>query len=164
MEYIIRKSKEKDKFGVARLILKTFEPFKSFLSLEFIAEAILKHGFNENDLVMIIDKNVVGYHSLVESNIYESELEDELLFDFYKNKKGLNGLVFCIHPNYQNKGLGSKFIQFEREYFKGKYDYIWGGANDKLNNFHFWKKNRDFIKESSSFNKYKTGLTSIQNI
>lgn len=163
MEYLIRKAEEKDKFGVARLILKTFESF-SFLSLGFVAESILIHGFDENDLVMIIDGNVVGYHSLVEKNIYDSELEDDDLISFYKDKKGLNGLVFCIHPKFQKKGLGSKFIQFERTYFKGKYDYIWGGANDKLNNSNFWKKNRDFIKESSSFNKHKTGLTSILNL
>jgi len=161
-EYTIRKATNKDRFGVARLILRTFKPFDSFLSLEFVADSILNHGFDEDDLVMLVDGNRVGFHSLCESNICHAWLEDEAAY--YEGKKGLHGALFCIHPDFQRIGLGSKFIQFERGYFKDKYDYIWGGANDKLNNLSFWKKNRDFIKESSSFKTQKTGSTSVLNL
>lgn len=159
MNIVIRKASVEDKFGVARLIIRSFESFEDFVPSRLIASSVLEHGFNENDLVMTVDGNMIGYHFLSEDSI--SCFDAEELADEYKDMKGLRGFVFCIHPGFQRMGLGSRFMGFERIHFRGKYDYIWGGADDRLNNIDFWKKNRDLTKESSSYNNKTRGSVSI---
>jgi len=159
MKYIIRKATEKDKFGVARLIFKSFE--NTFYDPYISAMSIFSNGFSEDDLVMIIDGNRVGYHRFI---VEELNYDGLHINQKYKEKKGINGHLFCIHPKFQRMGLGSKFIQFEREYFKGKYDYIWGSADVRLNNSSFWKKNRDLLVEDKNKEGEIISITSIQNI
>lgn len=161
MEYIIRKASEEDKFGVARLILKSFE--NTFYDPYISAMTIFYNGFGEDDLVMIVNGNRVGYHKLIKENLNDSLLEKKE-FEFYKEKKGINGYLFCIHPNFHKMGLGSNFIQFEKNYFKEKYDYIWGEADKRLNNLYFWLKNRDLLVENKNDAEEIISITSIQNL
>ena len=161
MEYIIRESSEEDKFGVARLILKSLE--NTFYDPYILAMTIFYNGFGEDDLVMIVNGNRVGYHKIIKENLNDSLLEKKE-FEFYKEKKGINGYLFCIHPNFHKMGLGSKFIQFEKIYFKGKYDYIWGEADKRLNNYYFWLKNRDLLVENKNDAEEIISITSIQNL
>jgi hypothetical protein len=161
MEYTIRKASEKDKFGVARLILKSFE--NTFYDPYILAMTIFYNGFGEDDLVMIVNGNRVGYHKFIKENLNDSFL-DKKNPKLYKNKTGVNGCLFCIHPDFRKMGLGSKFIQFEKNFFKKKYDYIWGAADIKLNNSCFWSKNRDFLIENKNKEGEIISITSIQNL
>lgn len=161
MEYIIRKANKEDKFGVARLILKSFE--NTFYDPYISAMSIFYNGFGEDDLVVIVNGNRVGYHKFVKENLSPSFLKKKE-FEFYKEKKGINGCLFCIHPDFQRKGLGSKLIQFEKKYFKGKYDYIWGEADTRLNNSKFWLINRDLLIENKNELGKAINITTIQNL
>jgi GNAT superfamily N-acetyltransferase len=141
MKHIIRPMLEVDRENVSNLIRETFECFKDFLSPNGLV-CLSEYCYIDCNLIMEINGKIIGCHLMSEGKINETE------FKLYKEKKGMNGVLFCIHPNFQKKGLGSKFIQFEREYFKGRYDYIWGDADSRLNNYEFWKKNRDIIFET----------------
>jgi len=97
---------------------------------------------------MIVNKKIIGIHSFSVSNLGE-----EIFFENYdiKNKKGLEGVLFGIHPDFQKMGYGTKFLNFEKNFFNGYFDYIHGGSFSRLNNIYFWNKNREIIKEI--FNK-----------
>lgn len=45
-------------------------------------------------------------------------------------------------------GYGSALINFEKGFFKGKYNYISGSHDGRLENIEFWKKHRDILKTS----------------
>lgn len=141
MKFIIRKMLEGDRENVSNLIKETFDSFDNPFNSEGLTFFSNYCDINEA-LIMDVEGEVVGCHLLSEYNLNEKG------FDSYKNKRGVHGFLFCIHPNFQRKGFGSKFIQFERKYFKGKYDYVWGEADSRLNNYEFWKKNRDIIFET----------------
>lgn len=157
MKFSIRHSKNEDKEEIAELIKESFSHHTDCFNPDGLTFFILDCENEKDDLVMEIDGRIIGCHLFTKSELDLNFLGEHK--NFYKNKKGMCGFLFCIHPNYQRKGLGSKFIQFEREYFKGKYDYIWGEADKRLNNSGFWLNNRDII-----INKKEKGLTTIQNL
>jgi GNAT superfamily N-acetyltransferase len=153
-DFEIRKPLFEERKQVAKLVREAFR--ESGLTLiDTVIYSIMRNQFEENDLIMIVDNKIIGYHQFEDSNIcdgYSISNAEGFTVENYERKRGLSGFVFCIHPDCQKKGYGSKFIQFEKEYFKGRYDYIWGASHPKLNNSGFWKKNRTVFEY-----KYKSG-------
>ena len=155
----------KDKKEIANLIEVTFK-FFDFLSLDFIIDS-LREDDNSAELnneygfflKMTLNGKIIGVHNLEPENLNKKNYSD---FNYDFNEKiGLKGVLFGIHPNYQRNGYGTEFIKFEKNFFKGKFDYIHGGCFEKLKNVDFWIKNRDVVIPDSK-DKYKTtGYTSI---
>jgi GNAT superfamily N-acetyltransferase len=151
MRFIIRPMLEGDRERVSNLIKETFDSFDNPFDSEGLTFFSNYCNIDKN-LVMEVKGEIIACHIFSLDKLSEKDI------DSYQDKNGICGFLFCIHPNFQKKGLGSKFIQFEREHFKGRYDYIWGEADIRLNNYEFWKKNRDIIFETEK------GFLSIMNL
>lgn len=141
MKFIIRPMLEGDREKVSNLIKETFDSFDNPFNSEGLT--FFSNYCNiEKNLVMEVKSEIIACH------IFSLDKLNQKDIDSYQDKNGICGFLFCVHPNFQRKGLGKKFIQFEREHFKGRYDYIWGATDNRLKNYEFWKKNRDIIFET----------------
>lgn len=157
--------KEKDKKELSNLIRLIFNKYK-FLPIEFLVDCTEECSIGLYDIKLVENNKIIGFHFLHESKI--RIYKDHSIKYKYKedvshleSKKGLEGFFMGIHPDFQRKGYGSALINFEKEYFKGKFDYIFGNQDARLNNINFWKKNRSvycetFDAETGKLNGYKT--------
>jgi len=146
LNYEIKPLLEEDMFEVYLLIKLTFKD--TFFNSKSLGKSIFYYGHSDLGLKMVIDNKIIGCHIIFDNKLYHIHYEN---FNIKKEQKGIEGFLFCIHPDYQRKGYGSAFINFEKEYFKNKYEYIWGGQDGRLNNSGFWSKHRKVINDGTNF-------------
>lgn len=130
----IKRIEAGDKPEIIKLVKIIFEKF-NFLPLNFVTSLIEYAETNRNDLKIIENDKIIGFHLLDEVKLKTGETF-------------LEGFIMGIHPDFQRKGYGSALINFEKEFFKGKYDYISGSHDGRLENIEFWKRHREILKTS----------------
>lgn len=124
-------------------------------------------GICESSLKMTLDNKIIGFHDLSAGNIDLRDLKEHRFKEdmlSYNEKSGLEGFVFVIHPDYQRKGYGSLFLEYEKSFFKGKYDYIFGACDIVLNNIEFWNKHRRVVCESLNDKKEVIGYDTLVDL
>ena len=101
--------------------------YYTFFHSKSLGESLIDCGHSDLGLKMVVDNKIIGCHIIFDNKLYHIHYEN---FNIKKEQKGIEGFLFCIHPDYQRKGYGSAFINFEKEYFKNKYEYIWVGKTE----------------------------------
>lgn len=153
-DFKIELATDADSDEIFDLIRISFNEFDFFYSDGLVA-LIEECGVGGNDVKLTVNEKIVGFHSLCKGKIEIHENCSFVTYDYledlsaYKDKKGLEGIILCIHPDYRRKGYGSAMIKFEKEFFKDKFDYIFGGQDGRLENIDFWKKHRRVICETT---------------
>lgn len=162
-DYKIELATNDDRQEMSKLIENIFKSY-TFLPLNMLIDSDLEYDMEEYSLKMTIDGIMIGIHVFFNNELdfrpqYCGELEEE-----FGDKKGIQGFMFGIHPDFQKQGYGKAFIQFEREFFKGKFDYIWGNHDKRLNNIEFWKETRDVFFEKYDETDKDTRYTTVMKI
>lgn len=75
--------------------------------------------------------------------LIQTPLED---LEKYRNKRGLQGIHLCVLPEFKDKGLGKKLIEYSESL---DFDYIWGMHSNFLKNKEHWEKRRRIVVEIS---------------
>jgi GNAT superfamily N-acetyltransferase len=133
---------EKDMEEIGEMVKLCFDDVEH-ISGEHLGELIKDIGDSELAIKAVCKGKIVGYHLLYEKkgNFTNNEHTQLLInIDYFKDKIGLEGQLLCILPEFQKIGIGTAMLNFEKEFFKDKYYYIWGGFDEGLNNYGFWKK------------------------
>lgn len=147
MNYKIENIKKSDLGEIGDLISISFKHVKEMNS-DGLSELFKYAGVTENSLKVVLGNKIIGYHFLNEVGCMDIENES---FKYTKDinwtigKKGVEGEILCVHPDYQKKGIASNLMKYEENIFKEKYDYITGGFHTFLNNYNFWVKHREIV-------------------
>jgi len=72
----------------------------------------------------------------------------------YKNKRGIQGILLYVKPEYRNQKLGKILLDYAAQ----NGDFTWGGHSVHLNNLNHWLKRRNLgakIYEKNKNNRYQ---------
>lgn len=158
----IEKLEETDREEIVNIMKIAFSKVINKVGLEIVV--IENNDFSEDDLKITLNGKIIGFHIFdkesINKNIHGNDIEFVDNIELYKGKTGLLGFAMCILTEYQKIGAGTTLLNYEREHFKGKYDYIWGGQEEELSNIEFWKKHRKIVAiKNNKLNSTKTYYT-----
>jgi len=159
-------AKREDKIKISQLIKLSLKKTE-ISSFDYVAGLIKEFGPSQYSLKMTLNKKIIGFHEFFDENINTRNI-DEYEFkedvEKYQQKRGLRGYLFVIHPDYQKKGYGSAFIEYEKLLFKNKFDYIFGSCDIRFNNIEFWEKHRRIICNHLDSNKKIVAYETIMDL
>lgn len=136
----IRKLERSDISEISEQLEKVF--YKTGMSKASIWAAMGNIDFDIS-VVATVDGKLAGFYFLNEEDI--PEIGD---YSKFKNKRGVEGVALGVFPQYQNKGIGKKLIEYTQE--RLDYDYIWGMQLKSLENINDWLKRRKIYYENPS--------------
>lgn len=141
-----------EKEELAEVMKNSFAKFE-YCDFSWMAE----YDRNEHDIKLMFNDKIVGFHLFSDNSIIYKGNDNIKWYenlDCYKNKRGIEGIILGVLPEYTKKGGGTLMVEYETKIISKKYDYMWGGAYKDLNNLSFWLQSRRLIGESS--NSYQT--------
>jgi GNAT superfamily N-acetyltransferase len=103
----------------------------------------------EKSLKAVVNGKTVGIYLLGDRSLEDAIKEEKAIpkedLSDYKNKKGLEGVVLAVLPEYQKIGIGKKLKNSVENL---PYDYLYGLQYKKLGNLEHWIKSRRVVAES----------------
>ena len=85
----------------------------------------------------ILNKKVIGCYLLSENSILKYQDYSKENLSKYENKKGVEGVVLALLPEYRKLGIGNDLRNLPE---KLGYDYVFGEQLHELNNLSNWIK------------------------
>lgn len=144
-------------FNNEQLTVKVLSKDDVDACVEIYIDSYSKEPWNEKYDYISVYQYIQKYLSLNSFLGYVLTMNDEIigeilglvmptvLSDYYRIED------FCINPKYQNKGIGSKFIELIKKHLKDKsLDSIILNTNCKFPSFSFYKKNGFIDLEQSA--------------
>jgi GNAT superfamily N-acetyltransferase len=93
-------------------------------------------------VVAVVEGSIAGFYFLADNQIPPGGKEWEKL----EHLKGIEGVALGVLPEYKNKGVGKKLMEYSQR-IPG-YEYIWGYQFKSLKNIDDWLKRRKIYWEN----------------
>ena len=131
--------------------IKTF--YKNYIHFYYnLTEKFFKNPsceYQKESIKLIYKNKIIAFLILDDCSI-----NDLLMFENktitkkikrFESLKGVRSTMLIVDKKYQNKGIGSMILNYVKENYKSKYDYIWGIQHKAISNIDFFLKRREII-------------------